>query len=94
MTPVRSRKPLRSTWSDGAATLHGLGFDKSRNGKRVAVWFWDDGRVELKAIKGDGRTSNFREFERVVLPARPASDSEVWALARAMADRHFAGRPS
>jgi hypothetical protein len=88
MTPTSTSKPRRVSYSGFAATQYELNFgSKSPTGKRVVITKYDNGNVTIRAIKGDGRTPSFREFEAFSV----VTDLDnAFAIARDMADRHFA----
>lgn len=94
--PMSVTKSQVRTWEGRAGTTFTLHFDSSSSGKRVQVIRWhSSGRVELRAIKGDGRTPNFHEFGREDFVADCSLTDEAWrdraaALARALASKYFA----
>jgi len=91
MTPVSVSKDFVSTWCGAAGTQFTLHFDKRTDGKRVVVTSWTDrGTVELRAIRGDGRTPRFREFAREQFTYLPQWRDRAAVIARNMADQHFA----
>lgn len=88
MQPVSTSKPLRSTWCGFAGTQYTLNFEKSSNGRRVAIIVYDNGNVTLRAVRGDGRNPRrFREYDAIARTG--ISFEQACELARDMADRHF-----
>jgi hypothetical protein len=91
MEPTRISKDFTGTWCNGRATSFELHFDRSSLGKRVIVMHWlDTGVLEIKAVKGDGRKENFREFANLKTRAVGDWRREAARIARSLADEHFA----
>ena len=65
-------------------------FDGSWYGRRVAVERWSDGIVTVRAIKGDGRRSDFVEYEarRLVNPTDAEVIDAVSAVAQNFGSAH------
>lgn len=92
MVPTQT-KPMQRSWLGRAGIEFTLHFDSSRTGKRVVVIFWPDtDELEVRAIKSDGRTTSFTEFEATTVKASSADwQARGTNIAHVMADRHFAG---
>lgn len=54
MTVTKIAKPFRGSWQGRPATVHIFHFDARRDGKRVVFYRGDDGRVDVRAVKGSG----------------------------------------
>jgi len=88
MTPTSTSKPRRVSYNGFPCTVYELHFTGKSIGKRVVIDMYDNGSVTIRAIKGDGRSVNFREFESI--GTSDISFDVACAKARDMADRHFA----
>lgn len=85
-TLISTDKPFKSTWLGRPGTAYCLHYDKQRMGKRISIVIWgDDQSVNIKAINGDGRKSDFVTYEEQDLP----HFDDIDAYARQMAERHF-----
>lgn len=82
-------KGFTGTWTRGAGTSTVHHFDSKQTGKRVDVMLWKDtGEIVVRAIKGDGRHTDFVELESKTFPAdTPAA--AVQSAVDAMSDKYF-----
>lgn len=81
-----STHTVKSTWLGRPGISMTMHYDRNRFGKRISVIIWqDDGRAEVKAIKGDGRRAGFQTLEKIELPTHVG----VGAIVCQMAERHF-----
>jgi hypothetical protein len=92
MTPVSISKTVTRTWNGRPGKQFTLHFDRRPMGKRVEVTQWLDFTFELtiRAIDGDGRTPNFREFTKLSTRAVGDWQNEAARIARSLADEYFA----
>lgn len=79
--PLRHQRTRKVAYVGRRCDLTEYRFDKHRYGKRVVVRRWlDTGEFELTAIKGDGRTGDFKRFGGRLLSA----DTKLEDLGRAI----------
>jgi len=92
MQPLSISKTITRTWCGRPGKQFTIHFDRSLKGKRVVVTQWLDfsSEVTLRAITGDGRTDNFREFAVIRTTTRGDWQTEAARIARSLADEHFA----
>jgi hypothetical protein len=83
---LTAQRPFSSTWRGRAGTSTEYRTESRSFGRRVIVHVWADSPdvADVRAIRGDGRTSTFQEYERRTVPV-----AEAEAVAQEMADRHF-----
>jgi hypothetical protein len=77
MDALKISKPLHSTWCGRKGSVQTYSFDHARHGKRIIVQRWENGHVDVRAIKGNGRLSDFVEFEAAKLVHPTDADIEA-----------------
>ncbi|MGP4063035.1 hypothetical protein [Halobacillus sp. H74] len=66
----------KSTWLGRKGKIRAFHLDSKLTGLRVSVLHWyEDDQTEIKLIEGDGCTSEFREYSKVILEA--ATEEQV-----------------
>lgn len=86
-------KPRAISYNGRVCDFQEYCVSQNRWGSRISVRRWrDNGKVELRAIQGDGRTFNFRLFGTDVLEPGAAPEYVV-ARAHAMVRRYWSTRP-
>lgn len=68
-TVLKVTRPRKAFWNGRPGEVFEYRCDRLNIGRRVVVHRWlDTGEVEVKACRGDGRTSSFRTYGRIDLP--------------------------
>jgi hypothetical protein len=85
-----AQRPISSSWLRGDATLVVLMHrtDCRPNSKRINVMIWDDYKVEIHVVEGDGRTPYFKQYAKTSLK----NGSSLEAIAKKvtdLAETHF-----
>lgn len=90
MSVIKKTKTFEGTWCERKGTAITFHFDSRNMGKRVVAYVWADapGETELRAIKGDGRTLDFRVYEKKTVAT--TNDAVLRSFAVDLADKHFA----
>ena len=65
---VKQTRTVKGTWCNGEGESYMLHFNKSMYGLRINVHNWITiGQIEVRLIKGNGRTWNFKEYKKIVV---------------------------
>ena len=79
---ILKTKTYKRTWNGRAGTLTEHHLDKSPLGLRISVMVFEDSNsVDVKLVKGDGRTPKFETRAHLTV-TRPEIDEAVAHLAR------------
>lgn len=79
---ILKTRTVNNTWNGRPGTLIEHHLDSSRLGLRISVFYFNDSNdVDVKLVKGDGRTPKFQTRAHLVV-TRPEIDEAVAHLAR------------
>lgn len=81
---MRKTKTVKRTWLGRKGETYDYVIRGGRLGKRVSVHRWlDTNEVEIRLIEGDGRTQNFKEYQKATL--NNPTDKEIMDVVKRMA---------
>ncbi len=78
---VKQTQVFKGEWCKGKGEVYQLQFTKSMTGLRIAVHNWITiGEIEVRLIKGNGRTWNFKEYKKIVVTTQEGVQEAIEEL--------------